>query len=107
MATAPGADEPVELVSIQVVGQGVREGAGVPDRIAVEPGRARARSAAPRLLRRRARLDRDADPAPLRSRASAAAGPLIVEEYDATCVVPPGATAELDKAGSILIALDA
>ena len=35
------------------------------------------------------------------------AGPLIIEEYDATCVVPPGATAELDKAGSIVIALDA
>jgi N-methylhydantoinase A len=34
------------------------------------------------------------------------AGPLIVEEYDATCVVPPGAVAELDRAGSIVIALE-
>ena len=33
------------------------------------------------------------------------AGPLIVEEYDATCVVPPGARAELDAAGNIVIAL--
>ena len=31
------------------------------------------------------------------------AGPLIVEEYDATCVVPPGARAELDAAGNIVI----
>ena len=33
-------------------------------------------------------------------------GPLIVEEYDATCVVPPGALAELDRAGCIVIALE-
>jgi N-methylhydantoinase A len=33
------------------------------------------------------------------------AGPLIVEEYDSTCVVPPGARASLDAGGSILIAL--
>jgi N-methylhydantoinase A len=32
-------------------------------------------------------------------------GPLIVEEYDATSLVPPGARAELDDAGNIVIAL--
>jgi N-methylhydantoinase A len=32
-------------------------------------------------------------------------GPCIVEEYDATCVIPPGARASLDRAGSILIEL--
>jgi N-methylhydantoinase A len=31
------------------------------------------------------------------------AGALIVEEYDATCVIPPGAKAELDAAGNIVI----
>jgi N-methylhydantoinase A len=36
--------------------------------------------------------------------ARAKAGPLIVEEYDATCVVPPGWTAELDSSGNIAIA---
>ena len=30
-------------------------------------------------------------------------GPLIVEEFDATCVVPPGATATLDAHGNIVI----
>ena len=30
-------------------------------------------------------------------------GPLIVEEFDATCVVPPGAAAALDAHGNILI----
>jgi N-methylhydantoinase A len=32
-------------------------------------------------------------------------GPLIVEEYDATCVIPPGARARLDAGGSIVIEL--
>ena len=34
-----------------------------------------------------------------------AVGPLIVEEYDSTCVVPPDARAELDAGGNIMIAL--
>ena len=33
-------------------------------------------------------------------------GPLIVEEYDATCLVPPGARAERDAAGNIVIELN-
>ncbi|MFZ9449890.1 MAG: hydantoinase/oxoprolinase family protein, partial [Alphaproteobacteria bacterium] len=37
--------------------------------------------------------------------ATARSGPLIVEEYDATCVVPPGARAQLDAGGSIVIDL--
>jgi N-methylhydantoinase A len=32
-------------------------------------------------------------------------GPAIVEEYDATCVIPPGARASLDAHGNILIEL--
>jgi N-methylhydantoinase A len=32
-------------------------------------------------------------------------GPCIIEEYDATCLVPPGANAGLDRFGNILIAL--
>ena len=32
-------------------------------------------------------------------------GPLIVEEYDATCLVPPGARAACDAAGNIVIVL--
>jgi N-methylhydantoinase A len=33
-------------------------------------------------------------------------GPLIVEEYDATCLVPPGCRATLDEFGNIDIAVD-
>jgi len=97
-----GADEPVELVSIQVVGQGLRAGPSVPER--VRPSRAEPKPPPPRpayfgtwietpVLRR-------SDLARPRS------GPLIVEEYDATCVVPPGARAELDAGGNILIELE-
>ena len=101
-----GADEPVELVSIQVVGQGVREGASVPDRIV--SSRAEPEPGPPRRVYFGG--ERGWIETPILRRSDLAkrrAGPLIVEEYDATCVVPPGATAELDKAGSIVIALDA
>ena len=33
------------------------------------------------------------------------AGPLIIQEYDATCLVPPGATATVDDFGNIEIRL--
>jgi N-methylhydantoinase A len=32
-------------------------------------------------------------------------GPAIVEEYDATCLIPPGGTASLDRFGNIVIDL--
>ena len=99
-----GEDEPVELVSIQVVGQGLREGASVPER--VRPSRPEPAPPPPR----RAYFGTDTGwletPVLRRSDLSTPrSGPLIVEEYDATCVVPPGARAELDSGGNILIAL--
>lgn len=38
-------------------------------------------------------------------RASERPGPLIVEEYDSTCVVPPGASAHVDEHENIVISL--
>jgi len=32
-------------------------------------------------------------------------GPAVIEEYDATCVVPPGARASLDAWGNVVIEL--
>jgi N-methylhydantoinase A len=98
-----GPDEPVELVSIQVVGHGLRTGSGVPER--VKPSRVEPAPPPPRLayfgaagwietpILRRSDL------------ATARQGPVIVEEYDATCVVPPGGGASLDVGGNIVIAL--
>ena len=101
-----GPEEPVELVSIQVVGLGLRDGAGFPER--VRPSRPEPLPPPPRpayfgsehgwletpILRRS-----DLSPTPRE-------GPLIIEEYDATCVVPPGARASLDAGGNIVIAIE-
>jgi N-methylhydantoinase A len=99
-----GIEEPVELVAIQVVGQGLREGPSVPERMVSsrpEP--------VPGPPRRVYFGERGWIETPVVRRSDLArrrTGPLIVEEYDATCVVPPGAVAELDRAGCILIALE-
>jgi N-methylhydantoinase A len=98
-----GPEEPVELVAIQLVGAGLRADGGVPQR--VTPSRAEPAAAAPRRayfgphgwietpVLRRSDL------------AKAHTGPLIVEEYDATGLVPPGARAALDDAGNIVVEL--
>ena len=98
-----GPEEPVELVAIQVVGQGLREGSGVPERV---------RSSRPEPEPPPARRAYFGDagwletPIVRRSELSKSRrGPLIVEEYDATCVVPPGWIAELDAGGNIGIRL--
>ncbi|MBS0526187.1 MAG: hydantoinase/oxoprolinase family protein [Proteobacteria bacterium] len=98
-----GKDEPVELVSIQIVGQGLRQGSAIPERL--KPSRAAPQPPPPRRayfgeagwletpIVRRSDL------------ASEQRGPFIIEEYDATCVVPPDAAASLDAAGNVVIAL--
>ena len=96
-----GPDEPVELVSIQVVGQGLRTGGAVP--AVVKPSRAEPNPPPPR----RAYFGNAGwIETPVLRRSDLVAtrqGPLIVEEYDATCVVPPGASAGLDAGGHIVI----
>src|SRR5215467_7489031 len=99
-----GPEEPVELVAIQVVGTGVREGSAVPERVVLSRG-----EPAPQPPRRayfgpeHGFLD---TPVLRRSDLGAArTGPLIIEEYDATCLVPPGARAELDAGGNIVVEL--
>jgi len=86
------------------VGSGLREGGGVPQQV---------RSSRPEPAAQASRPAYFGDQhgwleTPVLSRADLAAGrsgPLIVEEYDATCVVPPGARAERDGAGNIVITL--
>jgi N-methylhydantoinase A len=98
-----GRDEPVELVSIQVVGIGLRAG-GVPDRVVVS--RPEPAPSPPR----KAYFGRESGwmqtPVIRRSDLSTAqTGPLIVEEYDSTCLVPPNARAMVDAGGNIVIDL--
>ncbi len=99
-----GPDEPVELVSMQVLGRGLREGVGVPER--VRASRAEPEPGAPRRAWFGAehgwietRVLRRSD------LATPVNGPAIVEEYDATCVLPPGTRAHLDAGGNIVIEL--
>jgi N-methylhydantoinase A len=99
-----GPDEPVELVAIQLVGAGLREGSGVPQNV-VSSRREPAKQAS-----RPAYFGDDHGwlDTPVVSRADLSAGrngPLIVEEYDSTCVIPPGAHAERDGGGNIVITL--
>jgi N-methylhydantoinase A len=99
-----GPDEPVELVTIQVVGQGIRAGSAIPERVRSS------RPEPPPPPPRRAYFGPGTDwvqtPVIRRSDLSSPlAGPVIVEEYDATCLIPPGARARLDSGGNILIEL--
>jgi N-methylhydantoinase A len=99
-----GPEEPVELVSIQVVGQGLREGTGVPER--VRPTRAEPEPPPPRLAWFGSPHGWVETPILRRSDlAMPRVGPLIVEEYDATCLIPPGARASLDEGWNIAIEL--
>jgi len=99
-----GPEEPVELVAIQVVGQGLREGPSVPER--VRSTRAEPEPPPPRRAYFGSSAGWLETPVLRRSDLSAARrGPFIIEEYDATCVVAPGASAELDAGGNIVVTL--
>ncbi len=98
-----GPEEPVELVNIRVLGRGVRTGLSTPRHVTAT-GDASDRS-------RQAFFGPTFGwhPVPVLARGDLAErrrGPLIVEEYDATCVVPPDAEAWLDEASNIVMALD-
>jgi N-methylhydantoinase A len=98
-----GPEEPVELVAIQLVGSGLREGGHVPDAVTSRITGAATSGSRQAYFGVHGWLE-----TPVLTRADLASsrgGPLIVEEYDATCLVPPGARAECDAAGNIVITL--
>jgi N-methylhydantoinase A len=99
-----GAEEPVELVTLKVIGRGICD----------RPRSAAAGMAAPPPAMRIAEPRREAyfggEKGWLAARVMARAelreplrGPAIVEEYDSTTLIPPGATARLDPLGNIAI----
>ncbi len=99
-----GPEEPVELVNMQVVARGLPETPRVPDRITLARTDAPTGGARPAYFGDDGWLD-----TPVLRRAdigASRAGPAIIEEYDATCVIPPGWTARLDDYGNILIDRD-
>jgi N-methylhydantoinase A len=102
-----GPDEPVELVSIQVIGLGLRDGPSVPER--VRASRAEPEPQPPPARRAYFGAETGWLETPVLRRSDLSkprTGPLIVEEYDSTCVIPPGAAAELDSGGNIAIGIE-
>ena len=102
-----GADEPVELVNAQVIGKGAPRG-----RRDHGSYRDAGRALGEVVASRQAYFGPETGwlETPVKARAalaSAIEGPCIVEEYDATCLIPPAARAELDSFGNILIQLPA
>jgi N-methylhydantoinase A len=97
-----GADEPVEIVSLRVVGQGLSDRPRVPERVQIGRGAGTLGGS-----RRVYFGQRDGwTVTQVLSRGDLATpreGPAIIEEYDATCVVPPGARAALDASGNIVM----
>ena len=99
-----GVEEPVELVSLEVIGRGIPDmpraasaaaASLAPDIAIAEPARRAYFGPAQGWLEARI-VNRSALKAPH-------AGPCIVEEYDATCLVPPGWNARLDAHGNITV----
>ena len=99
-----GPEEPVELVNIAVIGRGIPDSSRVPEKLYADEasrpvdsfrkayfGKIHGWIETPVLAR-----------ADLQKKIS---GPAIVEEYDATCLIPPQAEAHIDSFGNIVINL--
>ena len=99
-----GPEEPVELVNIAVIGRGIPDSSRVPEKLYADEasrpvdsfrkayfGKIHGWIETPVLAR-----------ADLQKKIS---GPAIVEEYDATCLIPPQAEAHMDSFGNIVINL--
>ena len=97
-----GAGEPVELVTAQVLGRGLSERPRVPDRLSLAAREVESGTRRAYFGRTHGWID-----APVVARAALAGGegPCIVEEYDSTCLVPPGVRATVDGRGNLLLLL--
>jgi N-methylhydantoinase A len=92
-------EEPVEVTGLSVIARGIGDVPRLPARIPPAGGAASAT--------RRAWFHASWTETAVIDRAGLSAtpreGPLIVQEYDATCLVPPGARAALDGFGNIVL----
>ena len=99
-----GPGEPVELVNLELIGQGISEQSRIPDRPYTGD------TLQKKSLAREVYFgpDRGWMDVPISDRSCLKTvndGPCIIEEYDATCLVPPNAGASLDERGNIVIDL--
>ena len=95
-------DEPVELTALSLIARGIPSAPRLPAGIA--PAAAPVPARRPAWFAAAGWVD-----TPVSDRAGLTGvprqGPLIVQEYDATCLVPPGAAAALDGFGNIVMSL--
>ena len=99
-----GLEEPVELVSIQIVGQGLSTTGGVPRELRLS--RPEPTAGPPR--RAYFGADHGWIDTPVMRRSDLARtikGPALIDEYDATVLITPDARANLDAGGNIVIEL--
>ncbi|MBI4506832.1 MAG: hydantoinase/oxoprolinase family protein, partial [Chloroflexi bacterium] len=100
-------DEPVEIVSLRLTAAGVPATPRVPERISVDRVGLPARGGRRVYFgEQHGWLDTPVVDRPA-LRGGRSEGPLIVEEYDATTVVPPGCCAHLDDWENIIVELRA
>jgi N-methylhydantoinase A len=99
--------EPVELVNIRLTARGIAGQSRLPEILSFPGGHHATHSPASESRQVYFGPDHGYLDTPLRPRAALAGpglyGPLIIEEYDATTVVPPGCRATLDDWGNIVI----
>lgn len=100
--------DPIELVNVRVTATGRRAESGLPDGLVPPP-----RHGPVKAARRLAYFGREVGQVdvPVLERqqvgSTPLAGPLIVEEYDATTVVPPGCSVWRDRWNNLVIDLEA
>ena len=100
-----GPEEPVVLVTAQLVGRGVPDHDAVPDRLSTANEQASDVQGSRQAYFGAEHGWLETDFINRAQLTETRRGPLIIEEYDATCVVPPGASAEKDDYGNIIITL--
>ena len=99
-----GPEEPVELVNVEVVGRGIPERPRVPERLSgldkiTSTGETRNAWFGPEHgLCEAAILSRS-------DLTDVVEGPAIIQEYDSTCLVPPGVTVVRDDGGNMVLRL--
>ncbi|MEJ0068917.1 MAG: hypothetical protein WDO24_09560 [Pseudomonadota bacterium] len=100
-----GPEEPVELVSVQVVGRGLSDTPRLPERLSLRRAASAAAASSRRVYFGPAVGWLETPILRREDLASARSGPCIIEEYDATSVVPPRAEAVLDRWDNIVMTL--
>ena len=99
-------DSPIELVKLRVVGRGLGEQRLDFKQLTIAAPAAAAAAARRHVHFQRGRAATISEIVPRSALASRPSrGPLIIEEFDATIVVPPDATAHLDAIGNIVLEL--